>query len=253
MPSRCCTCRSRNASLLCAGCKSVYYCNVDCQREDWKLHKQWCESKSPKKRKTDDLSSFTDEERALIRKLQKRPELSIFTAKLMKSHDDIAYHLDHPQAVKNVLTLGGHANKYQSEEADPLWYVDEDLEDYSEADILNYKRGLAISQLWFKKNPPLTIIEEMRSAFVGAFTISDLVDGAVMDLYGTCLGREPLKMIEHFAMESADYKLNIIQVAAQTFAKDLFEQQNKDPPNTARGAWSYYREILFREAIHEPQ
>ena len=39
----CNICRKENDSMLrCSGCKKVFYCNVLCQRKDWKNHKQEC-------------------------------------------------------------------------------------------------------------------------------------------------------------------------------------------------------------------
>lgn len=39
----CATCGATNVPLLqCARCKSVSYCNISCQKADWKFHKQAC-------------------------------------------------------------------------------------------------------------------------------------------------------------------------------------------------------------------
>eukprot|EP01084_Bolivina_argentea_P149312 260842_1 len=41
MSSMCLVCRTPT-SILCSGCKRVYYCNVKCQTKDWKRHKKEC-------------------------------------------------------------------------------------------------------------------------------------------------------------------------------------------------------------------
>ena len=42
----CKVCHSKDAQLLkCSGCKSVWYCSVEHQRLDWKIHKQICVKK----------------------------------------------------------------------------------------------------------------------------------------------------------------------------------------------------------------
>mgnify|MGYP003691380387 CR=1 FL=1 len=39
----CNTCQSVNEDLLrCSKCKMVFYCNQQCQKEDWKFHKLLC-------------------------------------------------------------------------------------------------------------------------------------------------------------------------------------------------------------------
>ncbi len=42
--SRCC---SRQGSLrACARCKTAAYCNAECQKDDWRLHRRWCSTVS---------------------------------------------------------------------------------------------------------------------------------------------------------------------------------------------------------------
>eukprot|EP01083_Nonionella_stella_P030425 83403_1 len=41
----CSSCKHKDAKLRCSGCKAVYYCNEDCQRNHWKVHKKECTSK----------------------------------------------------------------------------------------------------------------------------------------------------------------------------------------------------------------
>jgi len=38
----CATAEKYDADRLCAGCRSVYYCCPECQRDDWKGHKPAC-------------------------------------------------------------------------------------------------------------------------------------------------------------------------------------------------------------------
>mmetsp|Transcript_32176 Transcript_32176/g.102586 ORF Transcript_32176/g.102586 Transcript_32176/m.102586 type:complete len:468 (-) Transcript_32176:178-1581(-) len=43
MPPLCAFCRKTNARMLrCTRCKALFYCDKECQRADWKLHKQFC-------------------------------------------------------------------------------------------------------------------------------------------------------------------------------------------------------------------
>eukprot|EP01083_Nonionella_stella_P163914 541042_1 len=46
MPADCALCKSSNATSVCGKCKNVYYCNVECQRSDWKQHKKVCKKPS---------------------------------------------------------------------------------------------------------------------------------------------------------------------------------------------------------------
>jgi len=40
---RCSNCRELKADALkCGACKGVYYCNKECQKADWSLHKKGC-------------------------------------------------------------------------------------------------------------------------------------------------------------------------------------------------------------------
>ena len=44
---RCFFCKTETSNLkICSKCKSVSYCSRDCQRQDWKLHKKYCEEKN---------------------------------------------------------------------------------------------------------------------------------------------------------------------------------------------------------------
>ena len=33
--------------LRCSRCKQAYYCNQECQKQDWASHKSYCKIKSP--------------------------------------------------------------------------------------------------------------------------------------------------------------------------------------------------------------
>ncbi len=55
----CLGCSNKNAQFRCSKCKSVYFCNKECQKKCWKIHKKHCQrnlfevcsfccSKSPK-------------------------------------------------------------------------------------------------------------------------------------------------------------------------------------------------------------
>eukprot|EP00483_Globobulimina_turgida_P005405 UN05415 len=53
----CVSCKAPDARNRCGGCKSVYYCNVDCQRNHWKTHKKVCKYKKKKNKKLSTKSS----------------------------------------------------------------------------------------------------------------------------------------------------------------------------------------------------
>ena len=42
MPSSCGTCSKSNVTFFCSRCRDTYYCNVRCQRKNWKQHKTQC-------------------------------------------------------------------------------------------------------------------------------------------------------------------------------------------------------------------
>ena len=42
MPSSCGTCSKENVTFFCSRCRDTYYCNVRCQRKNWKQHKTQC-------------------------------------------------------------------------------------------------------------------------------------------------------------------------------------------------------------------
>ena len=45
----CSSCALKGSDLQkCAGCKSVWYCNVKCQKKDWKMHKSMCTAQGNK-------------------------------------------------------------------------------------------------------------------------------------------------------------------------------------------------------------
>ena len=47
--NRCEWCLEENQSVRCARCKSVYYCDQECQKKHWILHKQQCNKEEGKK------------------------------------------------------------------------------------------------------------------------------------------------------------------------------------------------------------
>lgn len=44
MPSFCASCSKQDAKQICSRCKCTYYCNIDCQRSNWKIHKKICKT-----------------------------------------------------------------------------------------------------------------------------------------------------------------------------------------------------------------
>ena len=38
----CLTCNKRNVNLRCSKCKVIFFCDKDCQKEAWKIHKKHC-------------------------------------------------------------------------------------------------------------------------------------------------------------------------------------------------------------------
>ena len=49
-PRNCASCNAPKASSRCGACRSVSYCDKECQREHWKTHKKECSFKTKKKR-----------------------------------------------------------------------------------------------------------------------------------------------------------------------------------------------------------
>lgn len=39
----CITCGAKNVSKRCSQCRSVFFCNVECQRKAWRIHKHHCQ------------------------------------------------------------------------------------------------------------------------------------------------------------------------------------------------------------------
>ena len=47
----CCYCEKPGPCVLCNGCKTEYYCDEECQKQDWKSHQEFCTSYSKAKDK----------------------------------------------------------------------------------------------------------------------------------------------------------------------------------------------------------
>jgi hypothetical protein len=54
--TQCATCSDMNANSSCSRCHQVRYCNVQCQRKDWKRHRLFC-NMSPIKTALDETSN----------------------------------------------------------------------------------------------------------------------------------------------------------------------------------------------------
>lgn len=38
----CLYCNNKNCKLRCSSCKAIYYCNIECQKKSWPIHKKHC-------------------------------------------------------------------------------------------------------------------------------------------------------------------------------------------------------------------
>jgi len=106
---RCSCCNklpSHNATLLvCSGCRSVQYCNSDCQRKDWKTHKLTCKQKQ---------KSSENEIAAAINAVQKKQEKHVLdtiqkldgATNAMKSSDAVPESADRAQNEDPVNETG---------------------------------------------------------------------------------------------------------------------------------------------------
>lgn len=60
----CSSCNAEEARMRCGGCKSAYYCNAQCQRDNWKKHKKEC--KRIRKKLKANTKRIEDEEKSNI-------------------------------------------------------------------------------------------------------------------------------------------------------------------------------------------
>eukprot|EP01084_Bolivina_argentea_P039457 72918_1 len=52
LSNQCSSCMNTNATKLCSGCKSIWYCSIECQSTHWSSHKKECKLLSKKRNKT---------------------------------------------------------------------------------------------------------------------------------------------------------------------------------------------------------
>eukprot|EP01084_Bolivina_argentea_P244939 410226_1 len=184
---------------------------------------------------------LTDEEQALIDEFEAVNNLSIYTKKLKKNRNNIAYLLDHPKRVKDIIehcdAWYGHGNHKESmnisyfdncQMSDTFSDWDEE-EDFNEQHIECYEHGTEIIKQWFKQNNPLDIIIKTRNEINkdNVLLISDIVNNIVKEIYNLELQPYILHEIENFSL-IINQQPNIIQIDEKTFCGDLYEKQIKD-------------------------
>eukprot|EP01084_Bolivina_argentea_P070720 128600_1 len=79
MPSSCAACLKEGASSICSRCKCTYYCNIQCQRANWKQHKKICKSLT----QSNKTNSIDDEKSILTN--QDTKQLKEFVSKINRN------------------------------------------------------------------------------------------------------------------------------------------------------------------------
>ena len=77
------------ASVKCSSCKSVFYCDRNCQKRHWKEHKSFCKSKkvvSEEVKVLEPLDAFDISNLTLKVKVKQKPDgsLGVFTTDYVK-------------------------------------------------------------------------------------------------------------------------------------------------------------------------
>ena len=94
---------------------------------------------------------MTTKEEALLQKFQEVPALADFAEKLKEKPDSIAFYLDHPERVENMVRYPRMYAPCDRDSDDDLFrYVDEPPDD-DEENYFKYKEGKKINQEWFRQ------------------------------------------------------------------------------------------------------
>eukprot|EP01083_Nonionella_stella_P022504 62257_1 len=64
MPGECRSCKKTDAALICSACKSAYYCNRECQVNDWLDHKTPCKRIRKRRTKNNQIQQNQNEEKS---------------------------------------------------------------------------------------------------------------------------------------------------------------------------------------------
>eukprot|EP01084_Bolivina_argentea_P079283 143825_1 len=180
MPADCYQCGKPNATSMCGGCKIVFYCNVKCQRANWKTHKKQCKmwrAKTNKSKENGFKIKNKQQLRSLIEKLT-QSYVTIDQADPKTAEDEAKVFNQHNKLMKQLFDVAAKiklsSNFNQDEKFQHLQYICDTICEYDNK-MCDFFESEIPEQLFTNNDGSILMESSLKQCRPAKSLVSDIV------------------------------------------------------------------------------